>query len=180
MTTSSIPNDTSSGPKHISVSGASGQSRKAKNDSSSSSLKKKIQPQRGMGIEKLERILLQERWKKMTDIVPPPPPSPFNNTFAVPHHQLNGPFQFHQPPVNYFNGVVGDDLYHVYQHMTTTNVLYSIQNSYVKCLSDGYGACYKKIRINGGGSSTCSVNPCRNYAASNNAFVETIDAVATC
>ncbi|GJU97334.1 hypothetical protein Tco_1326605, partial [Tanacetum coccineum] len=36
---------------------------------------------------------------------------------------------------------------------------------------------FQKIRINGGGSSTCSVNPYRNYAASNNAFVETINAV---
>ncbi|GJW16087.1 hypothetical protein Tco_0020220 [Tanacetum coccineum] len=170
MTTSSIPIDTSSGPKHVSA----GRGRKTKNDSSSSSQKKNKQPQRGMGVEKLEHII-----RLQTEIAPPPPPppAPFNNTFAVPHHQLNGPFQFRQLPVNYFNGVVGDHHHHVYQNMTT-NELSSIHNSYAKCVSDGYGASasYKKKRINGGGSNTCSVNPYRNYAASNSAFVETIDA----
>nr|GEX47466.1 hypothetical protein [Tanacetum cinerariifolium] len=162
MTTPSIPIDTSSGPKHISASGASARSRKTKNDSSSSSQKKNKPPQRGMGVAKLEQqIRLQERWERMTETVPQPPPAPFNTTFAVPHHQLNGTFQFRQPPVNYFNGFVGDHHHQVYQNMTT-NELSSIQNS---------GACYKKKRINGGGCSTFSVNPSRNSA-----FVETIDA----
>ncbi|GKD16499.1 hypothetical protein Tco_1205657 [Tanacetum coccineum] len=132
MTTSSIPIDTSSGPKLVSA----GRGRKTKNDSSSSSQKKNKQPQRGMGVEKLEHII-----RLQTEIAPPPPPppAPFNNTFAL-------VFQSH--------------------------------NSYAKCVSDGYGASasYKKKRINGGGSNTCSVNPYRNYGASNSAFVETIDA----
>ncbi|XP_020554154.1 uncharacterized protein LOC110013021 [Sesamum indicum] len=36
--------------------------------SSAGSSQKKKQPQRGMGVEKLERLRMQERWKKMTEI----------------------------------------------------------------------------------------------------------------
>ncbi|KAK4398430.1 hypothetical protein Sango_1318500 [Sesamum angolense] len=37
-------------------------------DGSSAGPQKKRQPQRGMGVEKLERLRMQERWKKMTEI----------------------------------------------------------------------------------------------------------------
>ncbi|PWA89294.1 hypothetical protein CTI12_AA034710 [Artemisia annua] len=150
MTTSSMTIDTSSGPKHVSASGGPGR-RKTKSDSSSQ--KKNKQPQRGLGVEKLEHLRLQtERGQNMT---------------------------FRQPSVNYFNGVADHPPQHqrVYQNMRT-NELSSIQNNlYFNCVSDSCGACHKKKRISGGGSSTWSVNQFRNYAhsahsSSNNAFGE--------
>ncbi|PWA89293.1 hypothetical protein CTI12_AA034700 [Artemisia annua] len=89
---------------------------------------------RGKGIEQLVRLrCLQERWNKMTEMAPPPP----FNTFAPP--QLNGAFQFRQPPVNYFNGVAP------HRNMTNNELSSSQNNSYFKCVSDGCGACYKNL-----------------------------------
>ncbi|KAK1581677.1 hypothetical protein Q3G72_007989 [Acer saccharum] len=58
--------------------------RKANKRGSSSSTQKK-KPQRGMGVAQLERLRLQEGFKKRTEMPPPPPP----------HSNLNLQTQFH-------------------------------------------------------------------------------------
>lgn len=54
---------------------------------------KKKQPQRGMGVAQLERLRLQERWKKMTEINPNP--NPLHPLSQQNHHQC----QFGDPTV---------------------------------------------------------------------------------
>ncbi|KAI3457527.1 hypothetical protein Pfo_014190 [Paulownia fortunei] len=59
--------------------------RKPKGCDSSAGQKKK-QPQRGMGVEKLERLRLQERWKKMTEIN-----TTNNQGFSIPAASFSDP-----------------------------------------------------------------------------------------
>ncbi|GAB2284596.1 hypothetical protein Dimus_019052 [Dionaea muscipula] len=54
----------------------SGGSSKQGNGSSAAGAAGQKKPQRGMGVEQLEKLRLQERWKKMTEINPSPPPPP--------------------------------------------------------------------------------------------------------
>ncbi|KAK4439877.1 hypothetical protein Salat_0322600 [Sesamum alatum] len=53
---------------HHPVRRSSGRRKPRGCDGSSAGAQKKKQPQRGMGVEKLERLRMQERWKKMTEI----------------------------------------------------------------------------------------------------------------
>ncbi|KAL0399328.1 UNVERIFIED_CONTAM: hypothetical protein Sradi_2276100 [Sesamum radiatum] len=53
---------------HHPVRRSSGRRKSRGCDGSSAGPQKKKQPQRGMGVEKLERLRMQERWKKMTEI----------------------------------------------------------------------------------------------------------------
>ncbi|KAI3497052.1 hypothetical protein L1887_39433 [Cichorium endivia] len=165
--------------------------------------KKNKQPQRGMGVEQLERLRLQERWKKMTEVPSQHPfalPS-FNSSVAfttscstVPstgvqfrHVQASAP-----PPAMLFHGIGihGANLFssdHVVDPslIGSSNLGFRFENSkelssipnYVKCASDGCGVCHKKKRIHGG-SNACSVNPFRNFSG-NNTVVEMIDASKT-
>ncbi|PON86672.1 hypothetical protein TorRG33x02_175040 [Trema orientale] len=67
----------------------------------------KKQPQRGLGVAQLERLRLQERWKKMTEMPhqlhspPPPPPQALNFPAAAPadyhHHLLMSHYYFQNP-----------------------------------------------------------------------------------
>ncbi|KAK2639272.1 hypothetical protein Ddye_027067 [Dipteronia dyeriana] len=67
--------------------GSKDKERKANKRGSSSSSTQKKKPQRGMGVAQLEKLRLQEGFKKMTEIPPPPPPPPPSN--------LNLQAQFH-------------------------------------------------------------------------------------
>lgn len=50
--------------------------------------KKKQTPQRGMGVEKLERLRIQDRWKKMTEITTPTTSSTTKSTTQFPNDTI--------------------------------------------------------------------------------------------
>ncbi|CAH1444486.1 unnamed protein product [Lactuca virosa] len=159
--------------------------------------KKNKQPQRGMGVEQLERLRLQERWKKMTEV--PSLHHPFalpgfssSSCTTVPNQNTGVQFRPAQgaAPAMLFHGIGihGTNLFSTAEHVMDPSVnvgfrfdnskeLSSIPNYVVKCASDGCGVCHKKKRIHGG-SNACSLNPFRNLAG-NNSVVEMIDAAKT-
>ncbi|KAK4852444.1 hypothetical protein QYF36_024206 [Acer negundo] len=61
--------------------GSKEKAKKANKRGSSSSTQKK-KPQRGMGVAQLERLRLQEGFKKMTEMPPPPPPPPLYQYYS--------------------------------------------------------------------------------------------------
>ncbi|KAI3702915.1 hypothetical protein L6452_28669 [Arctium lappa] len=89
MTTSMVMemNLGENGGRKQSVNGGGGGGGRRKSKGSELTQKKNKQPQRGMGVEQLERLRLQERWKKMTELPslhPLPLPNSFSSSVAFP------------------------------------------------------------------------------------------------
>ncbi|KAI3703859.1 hypothetical protein L1987_74055 [Smallanthus sonchifolius] len=133
--------------------------------------RKNKQPQRGMGVEQLERIRLQDVWKKMTHIpsLHPQLPFPTSYTTVVP----NVAVQFRPTPAMLFS----TDHVMDPSAIGSNNAGFRSENSipnFIRCGSDACGVSHKKKRINGG-SYACSMNQFRNICG-NNGVVEIIDA----
>ncbi|KAL3508602.1 hypothetical protein ACH5RR_028003 [Cinchona calisaya] len=145
---------------------SNGGRRKSSSRGNSDQSKKK-QPQRGMGVAQLERLRLEERWKKITEInqissSPPPPPisssSSLPNYAVVPVHltkkfggfPLNLNHHHHQPQppaAMLFQGnLYGAD--HVRSITETSKELSSTPNVIIKSFSsDHCSVCNRKKRI---------------------------------
>ncbi|KAJ0801732.1 putative SPEAR family protein [Helianthus annuus] len=182
MTTSSTVTDMSLGHNGVN-NGGRGSGRRKTKGSTELTQKKNKQPQRGLGVAKLEelrlqtnnveqlkqleRLRLQERWKKMTEL--PFVPTPVQNVavqFRHPAH-VSTPAQMVVQGINMYPmdpSVIGSNVNNACYRFDNPNELYSV-SSYMKCASDGCGVCHKKKRI-AGGASHCSVSPFRNFCGS--------------
>ncbi|KAG8386243.1 hypothetical protein BUALT_Bualt03G0128700 [Buddleja alternifolia] len=149
--------------------------RKSKGSDSPSGgqTKKNKQPQRGMGVEKLERLRQQERWKKMTEINPSfaDHPTLMNPSHVNPVHQFSklGGFGapsvqmgfnqsysgYHHGQMGYGNGCLNNNMGSSTTFRGKINgicskeMISSSTANVVKCYSDHCNACHKKKRVNG-------------------------------
>ncbi|KAK6134526.1 hypothetical protein DH2020_031760 [Rehmannia glutinosa] len=147
-------------------------------DTSSSELNKKKNktPQRGMGVEKLERLRLQERWKKMTEIntnnnIIPPAVSfsdpisklgGFNGTPIVGHLGFHGQMGLtvsEQLQTDLFgNGCFNNPVFVGNKNVSGISKLELSSNpNAVKC-SHHCNACHKKKKVNVGDCGFLGLN----------------------
>ncbi|KAK3199296.1 hypothetical protein Dsin_022711 [Dipteronia sinensis] len=151
--------------------------RKANKRGSSSSSTQKKKPQRGMGVAQLERLRLQEGFKKMTQMPPPPPPPP-------PPSNLNLQTQFHH--YQYYS----NNHHHHHHHFPLPEPIPSVPVMYAAghygvpsaASAVGYGGGFMMMGLEqglvyqkhgNGGSGHFSMDPYRVVVGGNLSGVET-------